>query len=426
MFYCTRWNMPTHQCTVCDKTFGEKSNLKIHAIARETFICDVCGKSLATKPSLVSHQQLHQYPNIILYRQGEARLWQRPAAALLLTLNGWISRQQKPLESSWSSRSGSTPVRPSGGLWRMMSAGWCGCCSSTASRESRTSCWSGRRSDCSARPASGPVPAHPSPGWKETWWEAEVSCHKHFVSPVGCGKQIAHTRHINTDHMCILYFQIICWWAWDSREPARSAHWVCRPPPGWSLLRPPPFCRGLLRPPTSSRGHLLRWPTARPLCRQHPYCWSSPHSHRPPPSCFVGHPAARALSLLHQPWRHSCLTSPQGHVGLATCQTVVDSGRGTPLPRTKWLEACRKCFPTVHPLGCPLPLAFTMWCMTTLNTLRVSWMQSWKGGLCKYLEMRVCVCVNNLPLWCHCSCAICKREKEACLCVFVFVFVCVF
>ncbi|CAL8266832.1 unnamed protein product [Boreogadus saida] len=74
-----RWNMPTHQCTVCDQTFGEKSNLarhlKIHAIARETFSCVVCGKSLATKPSLVSHQRLHQYPNIILYRQGEARLY---------------------------------------------------------------------------------------------------------------------------------------------------------------------------------------------------------------------------------------------------------------------------------------------------------------------------------------------------------------
>ena len=86
MFYCTRWNMeePTHQCTVCDKTFSEKSNLashlKIHAIARETFTCDVCGKSLATKPSLVSHQQLHQYPNIILYRLGEARLYCTEAA----------------------------------------------------------------------------------------------------------------------------------------------------------------------------------------------------------------------------------------------------------------------------------------------------------------------------------------------------------
>ncbi|CAL8239850.1 unnamed protein product, partial [Gadus morhua 'NCC'] len=46
----------------------------------ETFTCDVCGKSLATKPSLVSHQQLHQYPNIILYRQGEARLYCTEAA----------------------------------------------------------------------------------------------------------------------------------------------------------------------------------------------------------------------------------------------------------------------------------------------------------------------------------------------------------
>ncbi|XP_056440991.1 gastrula zinc finger protein XlCGF8.2DB-like [Gadus chalcogrammus] len=75
---------PTHRCTVCDKTFSERSNLvshlMIHAIARETFTCDVCGKSLATKPSLVSHQQLHLYPNIILYRQGEARLYCTEAA----------------------------------------------------------------------------------------------------------------------------------------------------------------------------------------------------------------------------------------------------------------------------------------------------------------------------------------------------------
>ncbi|KAK9977298.1 hypothetical protein ABG768_019119, partial [Culter alburnus] len=64
-----------------------------------------------------------------------------------------------------------------------------------------------------------------------------------------------------------------------------------------------------------------------PPCRQHPYCWFSPHSHRLPPSCFVGHRAARALYLLHQQSRHSCQTSPRGHVGLATCLIVVDSGR---------------------------------------------------------------------------------------------------
>ena len=79
MFHCTRWNMekPRHQCSVCDKTFAEKSNLtrhkKIH-FARESFDCDVCGKGFTTKPSLVTHQKQHQYPNISLYRQGEARL----------------------------------------------------------------------------------------------------------------------------------------------------------------------------------------------------------------------------------------------------------------------------------------------------------------------------------------------------------------
>ncbi|XP_059183512.1 uncharacterized protein LOC131962582 [Centropristis striata] len=71
-------NHPKHRCSVCNKTFTEKSNLtrhlKIHAVARETFDCDVCRKSFTTKSSLVSHQQQHQYPNIVLYRQGEARL----------------------------------------------------------------------------------------------------------------------------------------------------------------------------------------------------------------------------------------------------------------------------------------------------------------------------------------------------------------
>ncbi|XP_052459124.1 uncharacterized protein LOC128017705 isoform X3 [Carassius gibelio] len=69
---------PRHRCSVCHKTFTEKSNLtrhlKIHAVARETFDCDVCRKSLTTKSSLVSHQQKNQYPNIVLYWQGEARL----------------------------------------------------------------------------------------------------------------------------------------------------------------------------------------------------------------------------------------------------------------------------------------------------------------------------------------------------------------
>ncbi|CAL8237220.1 unnamed protein product [Boreogadus saida] len=115
-----RWNMPTHQCTVCDQTFGEKSNLarhlKIHAIARETFSCVVCGKSLATKPSLVSHQRLHQYPNIILYRQGEARLYCTEAArsvaearsSTVVDPNGWISRlAESALLTRVSGRGGS-------------------------------------------------------------------------------------------------------------------------------------------------------------------------------------------------------------------------------------------------------------------------------------------------------------------------------
>lgn len=68
---------PRHRCSVCDKTFTEKSDLtrhlKIHAVVRE-IDCDVCRKSLTTKSLLVSNQQQHKYPNIVLYQQGEARL----------------------------------------------------------------------------------------------------------------------------------------------------------------------------------------------------------------------------------------------------------------------------------------------------------------------------------------------------------------
>ena len=60
---------PKHRCSVCDKTFTEKSNL-----TRHLKIHDVARKTLTTKSSLVSHQQQHQHPNIVLYRQGEARL----------------------------------------------------------------------------------------------------------------------------------------------------------------------------------------------------------------------------------------------------------------------------------------------------------------------------------------------------------------
>ncbi len=157
-----------------------------------------------------------------------------------------------------------------------------------------------------------------------------------------------------------------------------------RPPPlGQGLLRLPTSSQGLLCPPTSSQS-LLRPPMDHPLCRQHPYCWFSPHSHRLPLSFFVGHRAARALYLLHQQSRHSCRTSPHGHVGLATCLIVVDSGRGTHLPRTKWQKAPRRYFPSVHPLGNPPPLGLTMWCTTALNTLKVWWMRIWKRGeLCK-------------------------------------------
>ncbi|TKS65508.1 Zinc finger protein 182 [Collichthys lucidus] len=68
---------PGHHCSVCNKTFTEKSNLTKHRknhFAKENWVCDVCSKSFTTKSSLNIHQKQHQYPHICLYRRGEARL----------------------------------------------------------------------------------------------------------------------------------------------------------------------------------------------------------------------------------------------------------------------------------------------------------------------------------------------------------------
>ncbi|KAE8284810.1 hypothetical protein D5F01_LYC16251 [Larimichthys crocea] len=62
------------------------------------------------------------------------------------------------------------------------------------------------------------------------------------------------------------------------------------------LLWTSPFDQSLPHPPTFSQS-LLRPPTNPPLCRQHPYSWFFLHSHRLPPSYFMGHHAVRALYL---------------------------------------------------------------------------------------------------------------------------------
>lgn len=113
---------------------------------------------------------------------------------------------------------------------------------------------------------------------KEMWWEAEVSRHKRFVSPVGCGKQISHPSYQYWSHVCFAFP--------DHTLMSRSLLLLWTSP----LHRPPLTCRSLLLPPPSSRGH--------PQCQQHPHCCRSPHSHRPPRSCVLGHPAARPSCLL--------------------------------------------------------------------------------------------------------------------------------
>lgn len=66
----------SYECEVCNKRFTLKSNLTRHMKLHypKQHACDVCGKSFATQPQLDLHQKQHQYPNIPLYKQGEARL----------------------------------------------------------------------------------------------------------------------------------------------------------------------------------------------------------------------------------------------------------------------------------------------------------------------------------------------------------------
>ncbi|CAL8256318.1 unnamed protein product [Arctogadus glacialis] len=212
---------PTHQCTVCDKTFGLKSDLarhlQIHAIARETFSCDVCGKSLATKPSLVSHQQLHQYPNIILYRKGEARLYCTEAARSVAE-----ARSSTVVDPKWLDlKTAEAAAKRSGAeLWKV------------------------------TRQTVFPFKGEQNELLK---WQKERLLLLPQDRPQVQYRHIHHEAGKRRGEKRRLFVD----------EPVTPANrpvqpMGCRPPPGRSLLRPPPFCRGLLRPPTSSRGHLLR------------------------------------------------------------------------------------------------------------------------------------------------------------------------
>ena len=65
-----------HECSVCNKTFTERSNLTRHMKlnAPKEIECDVCSKIFTFKQQLNSHLKQHLYPHIPMYRQGEAKL----------------------------------------------------------------------------------------------------------------------------------------------------------------------------------------------------------------------------------------------------------------------------------------------------------------------------------------------------------------
>lgn len=87
----------SHRCSVCDKTFSEKSNLTRHMklhYAKE-HACDVCGSKFSTKPQLDLHQRQHQYPRIPMYRPGEARMMCTAAAKAVAT------NPEKKVDPTW-------------------------------------------------------------------------------------------------------------------------------------------------------------------------------------------------------------------------------------------------------------------------------------------------------------------------------------
>lgn len=107
----------SHECEVCHKSFKEKSNLTRHMKQLhqpKEHACDVCGKSFSTKPQLALHQKQHQYPNIPMYRQGEARLQCTDAAKAV------ADAAKKEVDPTWLDPvKAEAAARQAGGeLWR--------------------------------------------------------------------------------------------------------------------------------------------------------------------------------------------------------------------------------------------------------------------------------------------------------------------
>ena len=69
-------NSQSHKCQECGQECSTKSNLTRHmrSHAAKELECEVCKKRFTLKQNLERHSRIHLYPEIRLFKEGEALL----------------------------------------------------------------------------------------------------------------------------------------------------------------------------------------------------------------------------------------------------------------------------------------------------------------------------------------------------------------